>query len=619
MAEWKAYQIAAAGDIAALAESAAALADTVKETLTLANLGMEAVKLLAQLQNINPLLIALDALADEVLKEIANLKEAGYYYLMIDPYFIKNVTPEPAFTYGFEQLRNKGGELLWKSKIKDSAGEWTGLYEEKPGASTHHADFPNAAQLKSEDVKPSLAVPRKLIPGGYNPYKNSWIDPLASISPYPKFSTAQVIEEFTKAFEDEGDVPRYKSLDYAPKKTGTIVYDRDGVSVSGWDKSKDFGLQLYDVGLSNQTTDYVIERKPINSIFQHGKPNIITEGSAIAIIIAAPSFDVFTDTFNAFSKMFSDIPEFSAVTKSMFDSFAEILTPNDIIIKLTQVDTNYGKFEAGDIIGGEKYGGLAEIVSVNADSVIATSMSTQKEVRMTDQLRNVIKYIEVVDMNSNERWIDMEVTAKPIRSADGLNPFIAGDDVYEMEIRGEGGIKTKEGNYEFSNYVTKGKHTVELPQVHRIYAKLGKVAMEKLAELPDSTPPDFSGIQIQHLIPAWGDFFQMLENFVKQLKGMISDSAAFIQDIIDMIKDIEKFLADMVKLIEEFLEFFSITLPSTGVYALNVRSEGGGNAGLATAISGASGLPELGYAAGILFVGTDPLASELLATILQLD
>ena len=199
MAEWKPYQIAAAGEIAALAENAAALADTVKETLTLANLGMEAVKLLAKLQNINPLLIALDALADEVLKEIANLKEAGFYYLMIDPYFIKNVTPEPAFTYGFEQLRNEGGVLLWKSKITDDTGEWTGEWKEQEGAPPI---FPTQAQIDDENVKPSLAVPRKLIPGGYNPFKNSTIDPLASISPYPKFSTAQVVEEFTKAFEE---------------------------------------------------------------------------------------------------------------------------------------------------------------------------------------------------------------------------------------------------------------------------------------------------------------------------------------------------------------------------------------------------------------------------------
>ena len=614
MAEWKPFQIAAAGEIQALADSAAALADTVKETLTLANLGMSAVKILAQLQNINPLLIALDALADEILKEIANLKEAGYYYLMIDPYFIKNVTPEPAFTYGFEQLRTKGGIRLFLLKDKD-----TGEYLEVAERRGIH-EFPTQAQLDSEEAKPLLATPRKLIPGGYNPYENSLVDPLANISPYPKFSTKQVIEEFSKAFDDEGDVPRYKALDSAPKKIGTTVYARNGDPYSGWDKTKDFGLQLYDVGLANQTVDYTIERKPVNSIIQYGKPNIITNSGAIAIIIAAPSFDVFTDTFNAFSKMFSDIPEFSAVTKSMFDSFAEILTPNDVVIKLTQVDTKYGSFVEGDIIGGEKYGGLAEVVSVNADSIVATVMTAQKRVIRTDDLRNEFEYMETVDINSNERWIDMELTAKPIRSADGLNPFIPGDDVYEQEKRGEYGL----GSDLFPNYVTKGKHTVTFPQPRRIYPKLAKVGMEKLAELPDSTKPDFNGIQIQHLIPAWGDFFQILENFVKQLKGMISDSAAFIQDIIDMIKDIEKFLEELVKTITEFLEFFSITLPSTGVYALNIKSQDGGNDGLKTAISGASGLPDppLAYAAGILFVGTEmgginPIT--LLATLLQLD
>jgi hypothetical protein len=146
--------------------------------------------------------------------------------------------------------------------------------------------------------------------------------------------------------------------------------------------------------------------------------------------------------------------------------------------------------------------------------------------------------------------------------------------------------------------------------------------MEKLAALPDSTPPDFGGIQIKDIVPMWGEFFQLLENFVKQLKGMISDSVAFIQDMIDMIAGIEKFLADLVETINSFLEFFSVTLPSTGIYALRIPNQGGGNDGLKSGISGASGLPELGYAAGILFVGTEiggtnPI--DLLATILQLD
>ena len=102
---------------------------------------------------------------------------------------------------------------------------------------------PTQADIDIEKTRPKLATPRKLVPGGYNPYVGSTVDPLAMISPYPKFSTKQVVEEFRKAFEDEGDVPRYKALDTAPGK-GTIVYDKNGDSYSGWDPSKDFGLEL---------------------------------------------------------------------------------------------------------------------------------------------------------------------------------------------------------------------------------------------------------------------------------------------------------------------------------------------------------------------------------------
>ena len=77
-AEWKPHQIAKAGDIAALAEAATTLAETVKSSLSLARSGMEVVKLLAALQNINPLLTAIDAVADDVLKQITALKEAAY-------------------------------------------------------------------------------------------------------------------------------------------------------------------------------------------------------------------------------------------------------------------------------------------------------------------------------------------------------------------------------------------------------------------------------------------------------------------------------------------------------------------------------------------------------------
>ena len=54
---------------------------------------------------------------------------------------------------------------------------------------------------------------------------------------------------------------------------------------------------------------------------------------------------------------------------------------------MTQVDTNYGKFEVGDVIGGHKYGGQAEITEINTSSIVATTMSTRKTVVITDDVR----------------------------------------------------------------------------------------------------------------------------------------------------------------------------------------------------------------------------------------
>ena len=610
-AEWKPHQIAKAGDIATLANAASALADTVKSTLSLASAGMEVVKLLAMLQNINPLLIALEALADEVLKQIQDLKEAGYWYLYVDPYYEGNVSPTQKYNYGFEQLRNLAGDLIWS--YKDGSGNWS----DKTDGVWNSA--PTLAKIHSDDAKPHLASPRKLIPGGYDS-SNPLVDPLRSsddggVSKFPTFTTKEVINEFVKAFDDEGDVPRYKLVGEvsAAPKAGEVVYDVDGNSYTGWDPKIDFGLELFDMGKASEdgstVKNYAAARKALNNKVTPGKPNILgnTEyaggSGAIAIIIASGNFNEFVDVFNKFSQMFSDIPEFSSSTgKNLLDALTEIITPNDVTVKLTQVDTKFQSFIVGDVIGGQKYLSLGEITEIVEGSVVPTTMVGRKAVSDTDDAGMITTVMTDFNMNEVERWVDMEVVLDPIRNLDGLNPWIAGDMVVEMEERGTTGST---GDDLFPNYVMKGGDTTELPKELRIYPKVAIVAMQKLMILPESTPPDFGGIQIKDIVPGWGEFFQLLENFVLQLKGMISDSATFVQDMIDMIKQVEAFLEYMIKLIDEFLKFFQITLPSQGVYALYIPNQPDGNDGIKTQLSGATGIPDLGYAAGLLFVGTE--------------
>jgi len=303
--------------------------------------------------------------------------------------------------------------------------------------------------------------------------------------------------------------------------------------------------------------------------------------------------------------MFSDIPEFASDTgKNLLDALTEIVTPNKVTVKLTQVDTKYQSFIVGDIIGGKIYNSIGEIVEIIDGSVTPTLMIGRKAVGDTDDEGNITSVMEDYNMNPVDRWIDMEVIVNPIRNIDGLNPWITGDMVLEMEKRGESGNPEIRDDV-FPNYVFKGQDTTELPKASRIYPKVAIVSMEKLMVLPDSTPPDFGGIKIKDIVPGWGEFFQLLENFVLQLKGMISDSNAFIQDMIDMIKQVEEFLEYMIKLIDEFLKFFQITLPSQGVYALYIPNQNGGNKGIQDELSSATGIPPLGYAAGLLFVGTE--------------
>ena len=108
---------------------------------------------------------------------------------------------KPAFTYGFEQLRNQAGDRLWLKEDVGPAGVMMGTWSET-------TTTPSKAELTAGTHRPYLATPRKLIPGGYNPYdvEKATVDPLASLSPYPRFSTMEVLHEFTKAFDDESDV-----------------------------------------------------------------------------------------------------------------------------------------------------------------------------------------------------------------------------------------------------------------------------------------------------------------------------------------------------------------------------------------------------------------------------
>ena len=650
-AEWKPHQLAKAGDIAQLAEAASTLADTVKSALSLSRNGMTVLKFLSELQNINPVIAALNALADEVLQQINDLKDAGFWYLYIDPYYKGNVKPQPSFDMGFEQLRDEGGKRLWETK--NEFGVWS---KTNVVPTTAALDSPLG---RNATARPMYVTPRRLIPGGYNIW-NPIPDPLEKSSKFPVFSTKDVISEFVKAFEDEGDVPRFrknKKISKLPKK-GDTVWDVDGQPVDGWNPDVDFGLELFDIGLTHPNVeaglikDYKASRKPLNTRETPGRPNLKGNDAvgvgAIAIIIGASNFDKFSSVFNEFAQMFSDIPELTPgdTGENLLKSLRKLISPPAKKLNLYDHDLKYGQFQEGDIIGGKNYHTLGEIVSVNTASITTTDKKTEKETTLLDDLGEplknqddtIIKVKEIVDGNpvTEEfpmgRYVNMEIEVLPIGGQPASEVWVAGDRVMNMENRGTSGnsAATSEatGVDWFANYSFIGAETKEAPKVSRTYPKIAYVLKETLTALPKPNPPDFGGILIDDLVPGWGEFFQELENFVKSIKGYISTSSEFVQEMIDMIAGIEAYLQSLIDLIDKFLDFFKITLPSEGVYALYLPNQMDGNEGLKNQIKSATGIPDLSYASGLLFVGVEgitPIAGggsknpiDLLALVLGL-
>jgi hypothetical protein len=597
MAEWKSQKLGDIGDIAKVAEGAKGAAEAVQVTLSLASTAMELVKLLAQLQSANPLLLLLNALADEVLSALNDIKEAGYWMLWVDPYYVKNVQAAKigkGETFGLEIQRDEAGNIIYEM---DASGAQ------------------KTAAVNGKNIKlPKLVTPFKIIRGGWNPQAVGWqagepVDPLTSISTFTKFSTSQVVGEMSNAFDDKGDVAKFQSNDVGKSiAAGETVFDEFGASYSGWDSGKNFGLELYNIGKSDEDgsviKDFKASRKAINTMLKKGRPNLKGGTAdtgfgvgAVAIVIGAPDFDVFVETFNSLGNFFGDVSDFAGgMGKRLSDRLKDLSLSANTVVNVTSHDTNYEKFEVGDILMGESYGGIGEILEIQSESQVI--MEREVKVPSTDDAGNITETTQIIDDNSAGRWLDMKLLIGPKKSPNAMDAFWPGEWVGDCEIKG----KLADGS---PNYVIKGINTRTGPEGERVYSKTAKVMREKLELPPESTPPDFDGIAIKNIIPGWADFFQTLENFVIQLKGMVTDSVGMIQDLIDLIKGVEAFLGEMIAIITKFLKFFSEGLPAAGVYSLYIPNQNEGNKGIQSGLTGASGLPELSYSMGVLFVGVE--------------
>jgi hypothetical protein len=122
----------------------------------------------------------------------------------------------------------------------------------------------------------------------------------------------------------------------------------------------------------------------------------------------------------------------------------------------------------------------------------------------------------------------------------------------------------------------------------------------------DAPPPNFKAAKLTDLIGDFKTFFAAIDTFSDTLRGMAGDSSSALDGVIDFLDGKIKELDKINEALQKILALFSVGLPSAGVYVLQIPDgTTGGNDAVKSALSSATNKPpdSLDFSVGMMMMG----------------
>jgi hypothetical protein len=119
-------------------------------------------------------------------------------------------------------------------------------------------------------------------------------------------------------------------------------------------------------------------------------------------------------------------------------------------------------------------------------------------------------------------------------------------------------------------------------------------------------PPNFKAAKLTDLIGDFKTFFAAINTFSDTLRGMAGDTSGALDGIIDFLDGKIKELDKINEALQKVLALFSVGLPQAGVYVLQIPDgTTGGNDAVKSALSSATGKPpdSLDFCVGMMMMG----------------
>ena len=585
--EWESVTLGQNPEIQKIVSAAAKASELLTTNVGLAKTGLQ----LAQkflLGVLNPKILILNAIADQIDNFVADFKGTGFYILEVTPTGkeiipkdadgnpIKLLLSAPAIATNYAAAAAAGQTAEFLQWTVDTLGienyEVTGA--------------PNASYA----VSTGKALPLSARTENANDDTLATKDPLFGMY---KFTPSQVIAQTIAAMDDQLDERRPQ-----------------------FSKSAEVGAVMIIVGYKDLSVNLPNIKTAIEALvsFFGGENGMFTKG-----------FQKVGNLVTAATGQMENIEE-NNVTLTVEQVSGVLGNDEDTV---ADADRNFvDQFEVNDFVVGPrvKFGArvLGYVSKVNSTETPNTNEVYQKQELVitgateldaigfrnlgTGATLQTAQYVK-----AEKKYVD-DNSGKPI-SGSFYNSYKYIEELSTTEAKEALTKVERKSNDPFLSEVSKEDVTESYNGKILKKTVVGKIETPKLQKAP---PPNFKAAKLEDLIGDFNAFFGAINSLADTLRNIAGDSSTALDEIIAFLESKIKELDEINNSLQAVLKLFTIGLPKGGVYVLSIPSAVGGNDLIKSALSGASNKPpdDLDFAVGFFMMGGGP-SMKVLNTLLN--
>jgi len=587
--EWEQFTIGQNQSIQNIVGAATKASELLTTNMAIAKTGLQLASAFL-MGVVNPKVLLLNAIADEVDKFTADFQGTGFHVIEITPTG-KEVMPKDADGNPIKLAVGAAGIAA-----NYTAAAAVGLTEEFAAWTKEFLGEDDPANLKKTTymVSQGKSLPPAKRTENANDDSVSEKDPIFGMH---KMTPSQIIAQIVSAMDDQLD-------DRRPQ----------------FSSSADVGAIVIIIGFSDMTTNLPSLKGAIEALVQFfgGDNGLLTKGmQQLGTLVEAAAGQLEDPSKHNVKFKVEDI---TGVRGTITDKET---------LKEVGIEYNFNKmFEVGDFVVGPraKFGAramgyvsavenaaameddpktaldesevyqTAEITITGAselDHIAFTNIGAGSSLQKVHYFENRNKY---VDQNSGEF-----VEGPPYNDYKYYADLTA-----EEAAVGDTKVVREEGKALLtvsSTSTVLEKHKISGSDYAVKTSVIGTIFEPKKKDAP---PPNFKAAKLTDLIGDFKTFFAAINTFSDTLRGMAGDSAGALDGVIDFLDGKIAELDKINEALQKVLSLFSVGLPQAGVYVLKIPDgTTGGNDAVKSALSSATERPpdSLDFCVGMMMMG----------------